>query len=213
MLSHKLQSLRLLLRGCSTTTQAVMWIVTDFMRQTGNVQHFSSKKDYINYISWSRELKEMKVEMIFPVLRMILTSADRDASALLSLAASQNGPFLYIQTSWSLISCNWLHPLRCRSSVQTERDRIVPLFVFFLFRARGRVRVGGFFSPRLSLFSCSLHRLSSHLFGFSYAMARGMITSWQGTSHQLEARYLWQLLSNCCSWTVTPPPSLPSAPH
>ena len=52
----------------------------------------------------------------------------------------------------------------------------------------------------------------SDLFAFSYAMVRGMITSWQETSHQLEASYLWQLLSNCCPRTVNPS-SLPSAPH
>lgn len=53
----------------------------------------------------------------------------------------------------------------------------------------------------------------SHLFAFSYAMVRGLITSWQETSHQRETFFLWQLLSNCCPRTATPPPSLPSAPH
>lgn len=46
------------------------------------------------------------------------------------------------------------------------------------------------------------------LFAFSYAM----ITSWQETSCQLEASYLWQLLSNCCS-RMANPPLYPSAPY
>lgn len=51
-----------------------------------------------------------------------------------------------------------------------------------------------------------------HLFGFSYAMVKGTITSWREASRQLEAPYLWQLLSNCCFWTVNPPPQ-PPHPH
>lgn len=158
---------------------------------------------------------------------MILNPADRDASALLSLAASQNGPFLYIQTSWSLISCNWFYSLCRLSSVQTELGRIIPpscFFFFFFFLVLKSSRLGEsrcHLSPCLSRFFIIPHlplsadwAQKSNLFGFSYATVRGMTTSWQGTSRQLETSFPWHLLSNCCSWTVNPiPPSRPSAPH
>ena len=139
---------------------------------------WAAKRAETNYIGWSctviKKKKERKKDEggdESPVLKMILNPADRDASALLSLAASQNGPFLYIQTSWSLISCNWFHSLCCLSSVQTEPGRIIPPSVFFFcffllsLRAHGWVRVGAisllvapdFFSSS----SSSLRRLSS----------------------------------------------------
>ena len=81
-----------------------------------------------------------------------------------------------------VLKSSWLGESRCHLSPCRSR------FFFFLI----------FLSPPTEL-------KKPNLFGFSYAMVRGMITSWQGTSCQLETSYLWHLLSNCCSWTVTPP--------
>ena len=81
-----------------------------------------------------------------------------------------------------VLKSSWLGESRCHLSPCRSR------FFFFLI----------FLSPPTEL-------KKPNLFGFSYVMVRGMITSWQGTSCQLETSYLWHLLSNCCSWTVTPP--------
>lgn len=121
----------------------------------------AAKGAYWLYILLKRVVAPWKYEggYEFLVLKMILNSADRDASASFSLAASQNGSLLYIPTSWSLASRKWFHSLSRLSSVHAERSRIIPvLFVSSPFFHWLKVRVVGFFhvpcctSPRACFF-------------------------------------------------------------
>lgn len=125
------------------------------------------------------------------MLKIILNTADRGAPS--SLAASQNGPFHYIQTRWSLI----LHV-----SVLSTDNSIIPLLLKSSLLGESWCFSSRFISLSHSLFlSSPATVLRIILFAFSYAI----ITSWQETSYQLEASYLRQQLSNCCSRTANPP--------
>lgn len=182
----------------------------------------AAKGAYWLYILLKRVVAPWKDEggYEFLVLKMILNSADRDASASFSLAASQNGSLLYIPTSWSPASRKWFHSLSRLSSVHAERSRIISvLFVSSPFFHWLKVRVVGFFAmlhlaESVFFLSFLLHRLNSksHFFGLSYATVKGLMLSWRETCRQGETSALWQLLSSC--WTATSRlPSLPSAPH
>lgn len=117
------------------------------------------------------------------------------------LAASQNGSFTF--STFGHHGVSFHSPDFILGSVSAPCRLISPPAFFFLSE---EPMVGCWESvPCLTL---SLPELKNHIscwFDFSYATVRGLITSWRGTSHQLEASYLWQLLSNCCFWTMTAP--------
>lgn len=187
-----------------------MWIIKDFMRQIGNVHHFNSTRTTL-IISSAQEscivIKRWRWRWI--------------------LCAKDDPKFSWQRClSLVLISCLTKWPFSLHSdimeshftqvisfSVQSElradwrQQNYSPVFFFFFFlRAHGWVRVFAILLLVSPFFSFPLHRLNSksYLCGFSYAMVTGMITSWQETSRQIEASYLWQLLSNCCSRGLWP---------
>lgn len=105
-----------------------------------------------------------------------------------------------------IMESRFIHLISFSAASQLHADwSPSPRFFFSFWRAHGRLLRVGAMSHLVSSWTQKSYFMFVWL--MSYATVSGLI-SWRGTSRQLEASYLWQLLSNCCFWTMTAPPNV-----